>query len=256
MNKSWLFFLLMLCTSLRAQDPRTDSLQDLIQRGDTNSIIAIDWVHMSRHHLINSNYPKAIRFAHKAIELSIGDTNIECKARFYLANSLQNSQPRKALEAVLENEVIMEEYDHPWQYFNLRLASALYRDFGEFPEAVANQQKVVDLVESGNDSFFLMESYTDMGFLYDRMHEYETCLEWQFKAKTLAELMKDTSYAFFINGRIGIAYDELEQFDSAHFYNELSLAVQNLKMTQNMSPRTFRILEIPMANKEGGMKLL
>lgn len=218
-----LTFFLVLTSHCFAQQNLVDSLLKISvnQKGEekVNTLINI-----SRQYFINQD-TLAIQFANEAVALaqSIGYDEGVGKAMLFLGLSWADLQPDSALRYYLKSSEILSRLDHSWSHFGYRNASDIYINKGWFPEALDCVLKVYELGVKVNDTTQMVEALSNMGYLHNRMENFEESIAWQRRAlEALGNIENDTRRGL-IYGRLGIVFDDKGLFDSAHYYNNLAV---------------------------------
>lgn len=108
--------------------------------------------------------------------------------------------------------------------------SQIHTLFSEFPEALKLGLKSLEFNKSNNFQDKILRDMSFIGYIYDRMYEFNESIKWNREALILAKKMNDKKGEALCYSRIGIAYDELAEndnynpklFDSALYYNKKS----------------------------------
>ncbi|MCT4624933.1 MAG: tetratricopeptide repeat protein [Schleiferiaceae bacterium] len=93
-------------------------------------------------------------------------------------------------------------------------------DAGDFELSLNTFQKSLDYAEAENDSSSISYILGELGYVYDRMEDYNEALKYYRRAMLFAN---DSGSVGMVYGKTGIAFDELKQYDSAIFYNSLAI---------------------------------
>lgn len=215
------FLFVSLCTY--AQQSEIDSLlqQDNILEDEekVNNLINITRYYFIQHDSL------ALPYGKKAIDLSneIGFREGIGKATLFLGLWHDDYDNDMAISYYHEAKVIFEELDNPWIVYCYNNLSAIYRERGWLPEALEISIKSLKRAEINADSSHLAVELTTMGYIYHRMRDYREALVWQKRALPVALEYCETNQIGLVYGRMGIIYDELELFDSAHYYNNIAI---------------------------------
>lgn len=149
------------------------------------------------------------------------------EALFYLGISNFEISKVKALEFFkeatnyLENagsELLADIYFHQ---------SNIYTVFSEFPEALNYGLKSLEYNKAHNLESNILRDMSFIGYIHDRMYEFEESIKWNRGALVIAKQLEDKKGEALCYGRMGIAFDELAErdnfnkklFDSALYYN-------------------------------------
>ena len=226
----WRFCWLLSCllTISAAQAYNVDSLLNAWSQLP-DSVRCDSLVKVARQELIENRPENTIELARRALRKAHeeGYKDIVPKARFYLAAGFDEVlQPDSCLH---HYKIALEEMKGTahadWKahvYVNI---SNYLRDMGNYEKALEYRLALLEEAEKENDTFKIAHSYTDIGYIYDRMKDFREAIKWHRQALPLfRQLGEDYAYyASFTEGRIGIAYDDLGMYDSAHYYNFRSL---------------------------------
>lgn len=145
-------------------------------------------------------------------------------SRFYIA---RNFHQENNIDSALHHysialKEINENGNEHWRKFVVNNMCNLYRQKGEFKQAI---QLVMGIIEEHGqqlDSVQISKFYSDLGYTYDRMKEFKTAIKYQRIALKFVG-SKNDYFKNFIFCRIAIANDDLSRFDSAHYYNQKAL---------------------------------
>lgn len=181
-------------------------------------------VNISRHYFIMED-TLAFQYGREAINLS-DSLDLEegiGKAMLFMGLTWADIEPDSALWYYLKSSEILSGLDHPWAHYGFRNASDIFISKGWFPEALDCVLKVFEINEKSGDTLLMVESLSTLGFLHNNIENYSEALDWQRKAlETLGNIKNDTRRGI-IFGRIGVIYDEIGNFDSALYYNNLAI---------------------------------
>ena len=206
-----------------AQQSEIDSLlqQDKILTGEkkVNNLVNITRCYFIDHDSL------ALRYGEKAIKLSeeIDFKEGIGKATLFLGLWHDDYDNDKAIHYYHEAEAIFEELDFPWIVYCYNNLSRIYRERGWLPEALEISIKSLKRAEANADSSHLAVELTTMGYIYHRMHDYREALVWQKLALPIALEYCGPEQIGLVYGRMGIIYDELEIYDSAHYFNNIAI---------------------------------
>jgi signal transduction histidine kinase/tetratricopeptide (TPR) repeat protein len=211
------------------------SVSNLSDSAKTDSLIRL-----ARQFIINEQAEVTIALSKVALEYAHQHKfkDLTPKARFYLAagydETLQFDSSLYHYKLALEE---MKGTAHAnWKVHVLQNISNYLGGNGSYDQALKYKLNVLAIAEEENDSLAIGIARSGIGYLYDRMKEFEESIRWQRKAiVALANSARGEYYKYLCYSRIGIAYDDLELFDSAHFYNKLGLeGMRKLEMKSDI----------------------
>jgi len=156
------------------------------------------------------------------------------KARFYLASAYDDLGLHDSCAINYDRALVeMKGTKHEnWDIHVYRNSISNYRNTGQYEKALNSGYNALNYFEELNDTVNIAWIYTSIGYVYDRMQEFEEAIKWHRKSLRLYQINDDMYMAYFVKGRIGVAYDDLAIYDSAHFYN---LKALNYHIIQNDS---------------------
>ncbi len=202
---------------------KVDSLVELnntLQNEDkVNNLINI-----SREYFIAGD-TISIQFARQAAALSnrIDYKEGIGKGYLFIALGANNVNVDTALKYFLLSGKILQEIDHPWAGFGFENGANSYRIRGLYPEALANYLLALKVHEKSDDTVQICKTISCLGHVYYWMNDHNSSIEWQKKALNLSSQIDDPSLKGLFLGRIGISFDEMGNYDSAHYYNQLAV---------------------------------
>ncbi|HZW62462.1 MAG TPA: sensor histidine kinase [Flavobacteriaceae bacterium] len=149
------------------------------------------------------------------------------QALFFLGKSYTESSKVKALEYYNEAEPLLVSANDDLLKDLYYSKSSIYTIFSEFPEALNYGLKSLAYNQTHNHQTKILRDMSFIGYIYDRMYEFNESIKWNRQALKLAIKLKNVQGEALCYGRIGIAYDELAErdnfneklFDSALYYN-------------------------------------
>ena len=178
---------------------------------------------------LETNSSKATIYNTQLQQLAIETSNTEYQGLFYYYSGLlyEDENKRKALDSFLEALPYLEHTQSNYLsdlYFEI---SNVYSVSSDFPEALNFCLKSLSFNTDKNDAYKKQRDMSFLGYLHDRMYEFQESIVWNRKALKIAERLNDANGQAVCNGRIGMAYDELAEkdnfnkqlFDSALHYN-------------------------------------
>jgi signal transduction histidine kinase len=142
-------------------------------------------------------------------------------AAFQMANVYRDPFSNDPLKIKWLNEtaVLMEGKNDSIAALSLHYLTATLQRKGMYPEALKAALKSMQMREKLPNQADYIRSLINLGYVYDRMGEYEKAISWHEKALEASLQFNDDEFIGRCYGLIGIAYDELEQFDKALEYN-------------------------------------
>jgi len=157
------------------------------------------------------------------IAIEVGDKKSEAGLNIMLCYSTENADLKAALTYMsraialfLEVKDTASAIDY-MHYLGYKSARS-----GQFHQSLQWLQKSLELSEEQRDSSKIANSYSEFGYTYDRMERYEKAIQYHRQALVYSTTAK--SKGLYL-GRIGIAHDELGNYDSANFYNLGALTI-------------------------------
>jgi signal transduction histidine kinase len=225
-KKTQAFFLLLygIASTLFASGRIDSALQSMVNLSDSNRIDSM--VRISRLRSMAGDGKGGLAYAQWALQRAEEKnyTDLLPKARFYVA---QGYDELGQLDSVIYHyKRCLEELKGSrvafWNRYVYDNLGYIYRQLGNYEKALDTQLKGLKIFEREVDSIYLARYYTNIGYTYDRMKEYRKAIEWQNRC--LAILPEGNDFIKFLSiGRKAIAYDDLEFYDSAHYYNQIAL---------------------------------
>ncbi len=119
--------------------------------------------------------------------------------------------------------------------------------FSEIPEALTFGLKSLEINKIQRVDKNIQRDKSFIGYVYDRMYEFEESIKWNREALKLAKQRNDRQGIALCYGRIGIAFDELAEkdnfnkrlFDSALYYNKKAAKLSSAANDLSMLRRTY-----------------
>ncbi len=96
-------------------------------------------------------------------------------------------------------------------------------DIGAYKEAINNGYKLIELNKKIGNKNNELYATLQLGYVYDRMGEYENALKW-YNVALKIKGVDDNNIIGKNYGLIGIAYDELKDFKKAIHYNKIAIS--------------------------------
>lgn len=226
MRSILLFFVIQtfLISSIFSQ-PEIDSL---IQVGkDLEGIEKVNnLINISRQYFINDD-SLAIPYAEQAIDVS---TQINYpqgfgKAMLFQALAYEYYDRNKAIEYFLTSSDTLASHNDPWTGFGYENAARIYNTIGMYPEAISASLKALDAYEKAGDSVQYAKTASIVGFNADLTGNHREGIHWQKIALSWLPPGQAPDIRGLIIGRMGIAYDEMKIWDSAHIFNSRAIEI-------------------------------
>jgi signal transduction histidine kinase len=158
---------------------------------------------------------------------SNGNSIQKAEALYFAGYATRNDNKSEALEKLTvalqelerDKSSLLKDIYYQISIFNL--------DFSEFPSALEFALKSLEYNRQTNNQVKLLRDLSHLGYIHDRMYEFETSIDYNRKALKIAQQINNKEGEAICYGRIGIAYDELAErdnfnqrlFDSALHYN-------------------------------------
>ena len=165
------------------------------------------------------------KYSHDAISLAknIGYTKGEGMAYLFLALSYDEDENDFAIMYYKMSSDILSKIDHPWAAYCYENTSKIYSKMGLYPEAMESYLKALEVYKKSEDTVQIAKVTSSIGFLEWNISNYQNCINWQQKAIKILDSIPNNEIRGLVYGRIGISYDELGEYDSAHFYNNKAI---------------------------------
>ncbi len=214
----WFFVL-----SAYSSQEELDSLlhQDQVLQGEKK---VENLIRIARAHVVRGD-TMSIAWARKALMEAQAMDYLEGagKAALFLGVAYDENNVDSAARYYEVAERIFEPMAHGWLGYCYTNLSRIYREKGWYTEAIGYGIKATRLFQSTGDSTQLAVELSNMGYTHDRMGDFPLAIDFQRRALPIA-LDHCNDYTIgLIYGRIGIAFDELQKYDSAHHFNNLAL---------------------------------
>lgn len=147
---------------------------------------------------------------------------------YIIGKSYKSESIFKALEYLNASVPFLEKTNHELLSDVYYSQASLQNLLSEFPEALELALKSLEYNQIQENKKSIQRDMSYIGYIHDRMYEFEESIVWNRKSLKLAKELKDIKAQAICYGRIGIAYDELAEkdnfnvklFDSALYYNK------------------------------------
>ncbi|MCB9195803.1 MAG: hypothetical protein H6598_06240 [Flavobacteriales bacterium] len=113
---------------------------------------------------------------------------------------------------------------HDWTTYALNNLCLEYTEVGWYPEALKLRIQSLEYYNQLKDTALIIHTKVKIGYIHDRIGDFEKALKYYNEVYPLALLYNDSNFIVDVYANKGIAFDELKQFDSAHYYNQLAIS--------------------------------
>lgn len=180
---------------------------------------------LTAQYIPNNKYKKGVAAAKKGLEIAheINQPLWVAKCRFYVAAHFMRYKPDSCiyLSKLALNE--FEKKGHSWSiYCNRNMASA-YGHRSMYSEALEVRKEILEFLIEKKDTSGIANELINYGYVFDRMKNYNMAIRQYRKSIAWAQKINDEYIIGSAKGFIGIAKDELKEYDSAHYYNFLAV---------------------------------
>jgi signal transduction histidine kinase len=223
--KRYNFMLFLILQNLLFAQSGLDSLlainlEQLAPKKKANTLINI-----VREHYIEANYEEGVKTGIKTIAFGtkIKDDTIVGQAAFFTGLNYSEFNIDSAIYYAELSREILGRLNHPWHIYAIDNLAVYYIQNAMYPKAL--EYRLIDLEyrNQEKDTSGILEAYIRVGFLYDRVLDYEEAFKWYKKSLQLASSTKNEYFVAKTHGYIGIAYDDMGMYDSAHFHNAIAV---------------------------------
>lgn len=221
---SLLFFLIAISFSF-AQG-MLDSLLQIDQSEDSPRTNVFTNMNLSREYYILGEYQQGFSYGQKGVGIAkkMNNDTLIGQAYFYVALNGFEIAPDTGFNYYIKSIDLLLPLEHNWTAFALNNLCTEYTEMSWYSEALEYRLKSLDFFEKKNDTLMTIHSMVRIGFIHDRIGEYDEALGWYNRAEKIAIAWDDLSGITEVYAYRGIAYDELEMYDSAHYYNQIAIA--------------------------------
>lgn len=122
---------------------------------------------------------------------------------------------------------VLVQNEHPYQIQALANAANILIQLGDYEQAISYQQQGLDYAKLIGDRRLEVALMTNLGYTYDRMHDYQKALEIQRIALREAQAENDSFHIAMISMRIANAIDGggSGDLDSSLYYHRKSFRI-------------------------------
>jgi signal transduction histidine kinase len=162
----------------------------------------------------------------KAIAASENEDTNRVKALNDLAYEFRGNDPQQSLTFGEEAlELARKLHWKKGEATGLKNIGITNRYLSNYPEALENLKKSLEISEEINDKFLIKTCYGNMGLVYDNMSELIKALEYLQKSLKISEELGDKTSIALDLGNIGIVYFELSDYPKGLEYKEKALRI-------------------------------
>ena len=211
-------FLLLFCSCCVAQSnaEKIDSLQQIIakQQGDDKALSLLELAK-----LFEKELPKAFDLIQKATKFT---KNPEILAKSHLAKAFLYAQENNDLERLKEYDVaiqMLRGVNDTLMAEVLNDKSKVYERKGNYDESLKIRLNELKWRQKLYQKEAEVYSLQQVGYIYDRMNDFDQAISWHKKSLDLALQTNNHVLIGRAYGLIGIAYDELREYQKALEYN-------------------------------------
>ncbi len=185
------------------------------------------YLKLSRAYLEIQDYSKSAMAATKGLRVAQFINNDEwiAKLQMFAGIGFREFKADSSIFYLEKAYVYFKAKKHPWINYCFDNLGSLYATNNLYIKSLELCQEAIDYNTFIKDSLSIGLFMCDFAYVYDRKGDYhlaiEKCretLEWNKKVKS--KLIEAKAI-----GQMGIAYDELKMFDSAHFYNNRAVTL-------------------------------
>jgi signal transduction histidine kinase len=220
---SWL--LVLIYQSVCVGQTTLDSLLAIQLESLTPKKKANTLINISREYFVVGNNQEGAAVGIKAIAFGkkIKDDTIQGQAAFFTGLNYSEFNIDSAIYYAELSREILERLNHPWHIYTIDNLAVYYIQNAMYPKAL--EYRLMDLAyrNQEKDTLGILEAYIRIGFLYDRVLDYQEAFKWYKKSLQLASSIKNEYFVAKTHGYIGIAYDDMGMYDSAHFHNAIAI---------------------------------
>jgi len=192
-----------------------------IQDGKEKSLT---WVNITRHYVMAGEDSLAYLEGQKGLGYvsSLKDTAVMAQIAYYL--HFAASTKAEKMSWLQKSEEYSVHLRKPFQRYIREALVIEYQDRANFKEALRLASENVTFSKSINDTLSILESVLEQGYTLDRMKSYNEAIPIYMSVIPMAEQFNDLEILGRVQGLIGIAYDELQDYEQAKFYNRKAIA--------------------------------
>lgn len=223
----YIFLLLLAAGSVCAQNPRTDSLENLLKKQlpDSEKIKTLN--RLGAIYLNSGDYEKVFAYETEAIQLGEKANYPNGLAMAYnIVGNVYNNQGNfpRALDQYFKSLHIQEKIN------NKKGIAALYNNIGnvyrgrrEDANALEYYRKSIKLKEEINDQKGLAYTYNNLGISYENMQNFTLALDCYFKSIKIWKMLGIESENSAVYDNAGNVYAQINKFDSAIYFHKIAI---------------------------------
>ncbi|WP_167604561.1 tetratricopeptide repeat protein [Maribellus sediminis] len=188
-----LIFCCLLCNNLQAQNTAIDSLENLLQKAEHDTIKIELLQKLGKEYNIVFNHQKALELFYEQLDLTKNYSNIEGEMKAYsnLGYTFRMLSDFKLALAYCDSslEISYNLNDDPWIAYLLNMKGAVYNNLGDWSKAIENFQKSLEKEEELEPRNLqrIAYKYSNIGSIYTKAGNYTESLRYFQKALKLQE---------------------------------------------------------------------
>ncbi|NND93834.1 MAG: sensor histidine kinase [Flavobacteriales bacterium] len=153
--------------------------------------------------------------------ISKRDSNHIARATFFRAHT--STDRDSSLYWMEKAEKLSGKLSFRWEFFVRQDLQYLLQDRGIFEDALDYGRMNLEFALGQNDSVSIIEAYHDIGYCFDRMMNYKEAIRHYKKAQPYFVTVENDRLLGRNYGLIGIAHDELREYDKAVEFNSKAI---------------------------------
>lgn len=220
-----LLFLFGILPSITSAQSVLDSLLSIDQFHEPPRKNVFTNINISREYFVLGEYDAGFSYGKKAMEIANeleNDTLLGQSAFFSGLNAFEMNADSGFRYYKISAELLLA-LKHEWAAFAINNLCTEYTELSWYAEALEYRLKSLDFFKELADTTMIVHTMVRVGYIHDRIGEYDEALSWYEKAEPIAIAQRDTLGIADVYAYRGIAYDELELYDSAHYYNKKAI---------------------------------
>jgi signal transduction histidine kinase len=185
---------------------------------------SLTWVNLTRAYVMQGQDSLAYQEGLRGLNYitSLGDTATMAQMTYYLHFAASSKTER--LSWLIKSEAYSVHLRKPFQRYIREALVIEFQDRANFKEALRLASENVTFSKSIEDTLSILESVLEQGYTLDRMKSYTEAIPIYESVIPMAEQFNDLEILGRAQGLIGIAYDELQEYEQAKFYNRQAIA--------------------------------
>lgn len=117
----------------------------------------------------------------------------------------------------------MDSCNHAYTCFLYHNLGDQQQRKGMYPEALSSLQAALRSSQASGQQFMEYQSLSMLAYVYDRLRELETALEWSQKALAKARAMGDSAWVAVEYGEMGSIYDLDKDYQAAIYFHQKAI---------------------------------